>query len=290
MYIAVLATCSFLLLLIGGLTRPRNQQTEAAPASVADILQLERVTQRRQVEHIADYFASVAATVEDSVVLLGATGHSGVVWQGGEGGDIVRAGTVSHAGQNGAGQQGSRSQDGAVGSPPAVRPAGCPARRRRQRPPAGAPLRARSMAAGGLAVPRRGIAVRLRQPVRRHRRSLRGDRSAGGPDQSRPELDAAGLRRLLAGRGPAGHRPRLLGASDRRRSRRAGGEGALGAERPGPPCGTLRNDGRRRDGSGAGILRARDRSAGPSHMVGIQGPRGRPVAGRPDPVPGWHAD
>lgn len=84
MYIAVLAVSSFLLLLIGGLTRPRNQQTEAAPASVADILQLERVTQRRQVEHIADYFASVAATVEDSVVLLGATGYSGVVWQGGE--------------------------------------------------------------------------------------------------------------------------------------------------------------------------------------------------------------
>lgn len=84
MYIAVLATCSFLLLLIGGLMRPRDQQTEATPASVADILQLERVTQRRQVEHIADYFASVAATVEDSVVLLGATGHSGVVWQGGE--------------------------------------------------------------------------------------------------------------------------------------------------------------------------------------------------------------
>lgn len=84
-YIAILAVTSFLMLLIGGLTRPGDQQAEVSPGSVAsDLLQLERVTQRREVEQIADYFAYVAATVEESVVLLGATGHSGVVWQGGE--------------------------------------------------------------------------------------------------------------------------------------------------------------------------------------------------------------
>ena len=85
MYIAVLAVACFLILLIGAFTRPRDQQSEASPASVAaDILQFERVAQRREVEHIADYFAHVASLVEDSVVLLSATGHSGIVWQGGE--------------------------------------------------------------------------------------------------------------------------------------------------------------------------------------------------------------
>ena len=85
MYIAVLAVACFLILLIGAFTRPRDRQSEPSPASVAaDLLQFERVTQRREVEHIADYFAHVATLVEDSVVLLSATGHSGIVWQGGE--------------------------------------------------------------------------------------------------------------------------------------------------------------------------------------------------------------
>ncbi len=85
MYIAVLAVACFLILLIGAFTRPRDQQGEVSPASVAaEILQFERLSQRRDVENIADYFAYLASLVEESVVLLSATGHSGVVWQGGE--------------------------------------------------------------------------------------------------------------------------------------------------------------------------------------------------------------
>ncbi len=84
-YLAVLALACFGILLVGALLRPTMRQGEAAPTSVAaDILQLERVAQRREVDLIADYFAHVASLVEESVVLLTTTGQSGVIWQAGE--------------------------------------------------------------------------------------------------------------------------------------------------------------------------------------------------------------
>lgn len=84
-YLAVLVFACLGILFVGALLRPTLRQGEAAPASVAaDILQLERVAQRREVDLIADYFAHVASLVEDSVVLLTATGQSGVIWQAGE--------------------------------------------------------------------------------------------------------------------------------------------------------------------------------------------------------------
>ena len=84
-YLAVLALACVLILLVGVLLRPRRQQGEAASVSVAtDLLQVERIAQRQEVELISDYFAYVASLVEDSVVLLGATGRSGVIWQVGE--------------------------------------------------------------------------------------------------------------------------------------------------------------------------------------------------------------
>lgn len=83
-HIAAFALASFLILVAGGLTIRLNRQIET-PASVSpDRLQLESLTQRRSVENIADYFAQVASQVEGSVVLLSGTGHSGIVWQGGE--------------------------------------------------------------------------------------------------------------------------------------------------------------------------------------------------------------
>lgn len=84
-YLAVLALACFGILLVGALLRPTMRPGEAAPTSVAaDILQLERVAQRREVDLIADYFAHVASLVEESVVLLTTTGQSGVIWQAGE--------------------------------------------------------------------------------------------------------------------------------------------------------------------------------------------------------------
>ena len=84
-YIAVLAAACSLILLVGGMLRPRTGESEAATPSVtADILQFERSAQRRDVEHVSDYFAYVATLVEESVVLLSLSGQSGIVWQAGE--------------------------------------------------------------------------------------------------------------------------------------------------------------------------------------------------------------
>ena len=83
-YIAVLAASCLLILLAGALVRPAGQRDGGPPAVAADLLQSERIVQRREVDQIADYFSYVASQVEDSVVLLGATKQSGVVWQAGE--------------------------------------------------------------------------------------------------------------------------------------------------------------------------------------------------------------
>ena len=83
-YLAILALASLAILVVGALSRPRGQP-ETSPASVtAELLSLERISQRREVENIADFFSYVASQVEESVVLLSATRHSGVVWQAGE--------------------------------------------------------------------------------------------------------------------------------------------------------------------------------------------------------------
>ena len=83
-YLAILALASLAILVVGALSRPRGQP-ESSPASVtAELLSLERISQRREVENIADFFSYVASQVEESVVLLSATRHSGVVWQAGE--------------------------------------------------------------------------------------------------------------------------------------------------------------------------------------------------------------
>ncbi len=83
-YLAILALASLSILAVGAFIRPGGQP-ETTPASVtADLLSLEHISQRREVENIADFFFHVASQVEESVVLLGATGHSGVVWQASE--------------------------------------------------------------------------------------------------------------------------------------------------------------------------------------------------------------
>lgn len=83
-YIAVLAFCCLLILVVGALIRPSGRHEGSQTPVTADLLQSERIIQRQEVEQFADYFSHVAAQVEDSVVLLGATGQSGVIWQAGE--------------------------------------------------------------------------------------------------------------------------------------------------------------------------------------------------------------
>ena len=82
--IALLALASLLILAVGSWIRP-GDRLEGGPSGVAtDLLQSDRILQRQEVEQFADYFTHVASLVEDSVVLLEGTGHSGVVWQPGE--------------------------------------------------------------------------------------------------------------------------------------------------------------------------------------------------------------
>ena len=83
-YIAVLAVSCLLILLVGAVIRPSNNHEGNQAPVTADLLQSERIAQRRGVDQIADYFAHVAEQVEDSVVLLGSTKQSGVIWQAGE--------------------------------------------------------------------------------------------------------------------------------------------------------------------------------------------------------------
>lgn len=84
-YVALLALICLAILWIGTAVRPRGPQGDApAPGVAGDLLQLERIAQRRDVELIAEYFSYIASQVEDSVVLLGGSGRSGVIWRSGE--------------------------------------------------------------------------------------------------------------------------------------------------------------------------------------------------------------
>ncbi len=80
-YIAILAISSAVILTIGAFMRPKPQQTEPATTRTpGEIVRLEQLTQRRSVEDYAEYFAHVAGLVEQSVLLLGSSGHTGVIW------------------------------------------------------------------------------------------------------------------------------------------------------------------------------------------------------------------
>lgn len=84
-YIAVLAVSCVAILWIGAALRPTGQPNEGSIPSVSqDRPQLERIAQRRQLELGAQYYAYLASQVEATVVLLGKSGHTAVVWQPGE--------------------------------------------------------------------------------------------------------------------------------------------------------------------------------------------------------------
>ena len=77
-----MAISSALILAVGVLIRP--QPENADPGSIrtpSEIVRLERLTQRRSVEDFAEYFAYVAGLVEESVLLLDASGHTGLIWE-----------------------------------------------------------------------------------------------------------------------------------------------------------------------------------------------------------------
>ncbi len=83
-YVAALTVVCALLLVVGFLVRPDEVAEDLATASTPELPQLGRFADRRMLDRIADHFSYAATLVEDSVVLLAASGQSGVVWRVGE--------------------------------------------------------------------------------------------------------------------------------------------------------------------------------------------------------------
>ncbi len=84
-YIAVLAVSCVAILWIGAALRPPGQPNEGSiPGISQDRSQLERIAQRRQLELGAQYYSYLASQAEATVVLLGKSGHTAVVWQPGQ--------------------------------------------------------------------------------------------------------------------------------------------------------------------------------------------------------------
>ena len=81
-YIAVMAISSVFILAVGALIRPQPENADTVSIRTpSEIVRLERLTQRRSVEDFAEYFAYAAGLVEDSVLLLGASGRTGLIWE-----------------------------------------------------------------------------------------------------------------------------------------------------------------------------------------------------------------
>lgn len=83
-YTVALAAVACLILLVGMLVRPTASHEGGSVPAAAELLQSERISQRLEVEMIADYFSRIASQVEDSLVLLDSTRQTGVVWRDGE--------------------------------------------------------------------------------------------------------------------------------------------------------------------------------------------------------------
>ncbi len=77
-----MAISSVLILAVGVFIRPRPESADPGLIRTpGEIVRLERLTQRRSVEDFAEYFAYVAGLVEDSVLLLDSSGHTGLIWE-----------------------------------------------------------------------------------------------------------------------------------------------------------------------------------------------------------------
>ena len=191
-YIAVLAVSCLLILLIGALIRPSNDPEGNQANVAADLLQSERIAQRRGVDQIADYFAYVAEQVEDSVVLLGSTRQSGVIWQAGE---VVTASRLGPFPAKDRTALGNRevvltTRVAAPHLPYVV--LASPSGRDCKRPQGRCDCTGRgAWLLGVWRVARRRPAVFVGQPVRRHGPALRRTGSLRDPDKPRSRIHAA---------------------------------------------------------------------------------------------------
>ena len=81
-YIVTLAGAAAAILVLGALLRPAPVADEPLPPppSQAELSRLTRITQRRSLEAMKEYFSAVATDADRSVVRLRMLGRSGVVW------------------------------------------------------------------------------------------------------------------------------------------------------------------------------------------------------------------
>jgi len=77
-YIFLLAVVAAAILVIGALTRPRNEPP--APASDADLALISRLSERRSLENMTTYFRDIAAAAELSLVRLRGVPTSAMAW------------------------------------------------------------------------------------------------------------------------------------------------------------------------------------------------------------------
>jgi len=77
-YILLLTVVSALILVVGALTRPRNEPP--APTSDADLALISRLSERRSLENMTSYFSDIASAAELSLVHLHGLPVSAVAW------------------------------------------------------------------------------------------------------------------------------------------------------------------------------------------------------------------
>lgn len=84
-YITTLAVVAAGILILGYLLRPSQPTTDApvAAPSQTELSRLARITQRRSIDEMTEYFATVAGDVQTAVVALPSLGRSGLVWEPG---------------------------------------------------------------------------------------------------------------------------------------------------------------------------------------------------------------
>lgn len=81
-YIAVLAAAAGVILLLGTLLRPSapSSETGSVAPPPADVMRLQRLTLKRNVQGFADYFTELAGQVSAYIVRLEVSDRSAVVW------------------------------------------------------------------------------------------------------------------------------------------------------------------------------------------------------------------
>ena len=116
-HVLLLAIAAGLILILGIWARPKksNDQSSQTITSPAELIRLERLTQRRTVQNMAAYFSDVAANAARHLVYLTDAGSSGICWD--SEGTLISA--VSESGFPSASRVRTSQQGATAGGPQA---------------------------------------------------------------------------------------------------------------------------------------------------------------------------